>query len=88
MKVPWILEICINNGTYQCNLGYACDGCPYNIDYMAFKCKDCNVIFLVPDRELSKNYLFEEITGEMATSCIKCRGDAYPLIKEVYENGI
>lgn len=21
---------CHNNGKYICNLGYACDGCPYN----------------------------------------------------------
>jgi len=23
---------CHNNGEYICNLGYACDGCPYNIN--------------------------------------------------------
>ena len=28
---PWIKDgICQNNGSNICNLGYACDGCPYN----------------------------------------------------------
>lgn len=22
--------VCENNGEFICNLGYACDGCPYN----------------------------------------------------------
>jgi len=31
--VPWIKNgKCINNGDYICNLGWACDGCPYNKD--------------------------------------------------------
>lgn len=32
-NVPWIKEgKCTNDGTYICNLGYACDGCPYNVE--------------------------------------------------------
>ena len=28
---PWIwYGVCVNEGTHICNLGYACDGCPYN----------------------------------------------------------
>ena len=31
--VPWIKDgKCINDGTFICNLGWACDGCPYNVD--------------------------------------------------------
>jgi hypothetical protein len=27
---PWIKDgICINDGTFVCDLGYACDGCPF-----------------------------------------------------------
>jgi len=33
VDVPFIDENgCHNNGKYICNLGYACDGCPYNMD--------------------------------------------------------
>jgi len=28
-----INDVCINVGEYICNLGYACDCCPYNLDY-------------------------------------------------------
>ena len=29
-RVPWLKNgKCTNNGRYICNLGYACDGCPY-----------------------------------------------------------
>jgi hypothetical protein len=24
--------ICMNDGNQYCNLGYACDACPYNLD--------------------------------------------------------
>jgi len=31
--LPWIYNgECINDGKYVCNIGYACDGCPYNKD--------------------------------------------------------
>lgn len=34
--IPWIKDgKCINDGKYVCNLGFACDGCPYNKDGMA-----------------------------------------------------
>ena len=30
-QAAWIVDDkCINNGKYICNLGYACDACPYN----------------------------------------------------------
>lgn len=30
-KLPWIVDgVCKNNEEYICNLGYSCDGCPYN----------------------------------------------------------
>jgi hypothetical protein len=33
MNIPWINDgKCTNNGKYICNLGYACDGCPYNTE--------------------------------------------------------
>jgi len=31
VNAPFIVDgICKNDGKYICNLGYACDGCPYN----------------------------------------------------------
>lgn len=34
--VPWVENgVCKNRGEYNCNLGYACDGCPYlRCEYM------------------------------------------------------
>ena len=33
IELPFIKNgKCINDGTYICNLGYACDGCPFNKD--------------------------------------------------------
>ncbi len=32
-NLPYITDSkCTNNGEYICNLGFACDGCPYNKD--------------------------------------------------------
>ena len=32
VAIPWIKDgKCINDGSNICNIGYACDGCPYNI---------------------------------------------------------
>jgi len=36
--LPYIIEgKCTNEGDVVCNLGYACDGCPYNVERMATK---------------------------------------------------
>ena len=33
LQVPWIKNgKCTNKGEHICNLGYACDGCPWNKD--------------------------------------------------------
>ena len=32
--LPFIKDgICVNDGTYKCELGFACDGCPFNKDF-------------------------------------------------------
>lgn len=32
IMIPWIKDgVCINDGSNICNLGYACDGCPFNM---------------------------------------------------------
>lgn len=38
VKVPFIVKgVCKNNGQYTCNLGFACDGCPYNKEEIKMK---------------------------------------------------
>lgn len=38
-EIPYIINgRCVNNGKYACDLGYACDACPYNISSINGKC--------------------------------------------------
>lgn len=56
-SIPWIKNgRCVNNGTYACQLGYACDGCPYNGEPIRVKfIKDGVIIFEgVPKVEISE----------------------------------
>jgi len=41
VEVPFVKEgRCTNRGEYICNLGYACDGCPYNSELL-YLCPSC-----------------------------------------------
>ena len=76
-KIPWIKNgKCINTGTYICNLGYACDGCPYNKDgngkTKKIKCPECG------------EDLGEPISVDLNTEgwvCIPCNIKIYKEIK-------
>ncbi len=48
----WIENgICTNKGENICNLGYACDGCPYNLVTTHIHCEICGTMIPVSKKE-------------------------------------
>ncbi len=70
-KLPYFIVngVCENQGNVKCNLGYACDGCPYNKDQdtsECYCCKKTKPIILIDKRHVcnSCNHLRPSLQGK------------------------